>query len=217
MKGREDDRKLFVRGLKLNVQGIIDSKRFDPDQITQEINLAQYGLSLEDLMELKKVFHNASTLGSLIQLPKNLKNKLQDMKQLSEAKGETLFSFEMLKQLGLLVKQAHILSNEYDAVIANPPYMGSRYYNSELKKYVTNSFEYGKNDLYSAFTLRNILLAKEGGHIGMITIPNWMFLSSFEKFRNYIITNAPIKTLVHNGRGVWGSDFGSCSYVLERG
>ena len=25
-----------------------------------------------------------------------------------------------------------------------------------------------------------------------------------------------IKSLVHNGRGVWGSDFGSCSYVLMR-
>ena len=50
----------------------------------------------------------------------------------------------------------------------------------------------------------------------MITIPNWMFISSFEQFRIAVLAVAPISTLVHNGRGVWGSDFGSCSFVLSR-
>ena len=51
----------------------------------------------------------------------------------------------------------------------------------------------------------------------MITIPNWMFLPTFENMRSAVFNEAPITSLVHNGRGVWGSDFGSCSFVLRRG
>ena len=77
-------------------------------------------------------------------------------------------------------------------------------------------YKAGKADLYAAFTLRNVQFSKKLGHVGMITIPNWMFLSSFDQLRNTIFRSAPITSLVHNGRGVWGSDFGSCSYVLMR-
>jgi hypothetical protein len=116
--------------------------------------------------------------------------------------------------LGPLVRQAEMLAAQYDAVVANPPYMGSKFYCPALKKFVNKMYEPGRSDLYGAFTLRNIDFAKRQGHVGMITIPNWMFLTSFELFREVIAAEAPISTLVHNGRGVWGSDFGSCSYVL---
>ena len=50
----------------------------------------------------------------------------------------------------------------------------------------------------------------------MITIPNWMFLSTFEALRSKIVSNYFIETLIHNGRGVFGSDFGSCSFTLRK-
>ena len=50
----------------------------------------------------------------------------------------------------------------------------------------------------------------------MITIPNWMFLGSFSDLRRNVFQSAPVSSLVHIGRGVWGSDFGSCSFILER-
>ena len=49
----------------------------------------------------------------------------------------------------------------------------------------------------------------------MITIPNWMFLSSFEEVRKRIFDHQTIDTFIHNGRGVFGSDFGSCSFVFR--
>ena len=47
----------------------------------------------------------------------------------------------------------------------------------------------------------------------MITIPNWMFLSSFEDVRRELFDHQTIDTFIHNGRGIFGSDFGSCSFV----
>lgn len=111
--------------------------------------------------------------------------------------------------MGPLVKQAELLAAQYDAALANPPYMGSKFYCPALKKFVNGTYTEGKADLYGAFTIRNIQLAKRFGNVGMITIPSWMFLSSFEELRNSIFRDAPIASLVHNGRGVWGPDFGS--------
>ena len=216
MKGRADDRRLFERGVTLNVMAFIDSTGFDAERLAQGVKLADYGIQLGDLTELKRLFEHATTFGSLIQIPEKLEVKLPALKQLSELTSQDLFESEALKRLGLLVRQAEMLAAEYDAVVANPPYMGGKFYCARLKEFVNSVYKTGKADLYAAFTLRNIQFSKKLGHIGMITIPNWMFLSSFEQLRSAIFRSAPIASLVHNGRGVWGSDFGSCSYVLRR-
>ena len=149
-------------------------------------------------------------------MPERLAAKLPGLKQLSETTSQDLFVSDALKRLGLLVRQAELLATQYDAVVANPPYMGSKFYCAALKKFMNSFYKAGKADLYASFTLRNIQFSKKLGHVGMIAIPNWMFLSSFNQLRDTIFRSAPITSLVHNGRGVWGSDFGSCSYVLMR-
>jgi type II restriction/modification system DNA methylase subunit YeeA len=218
MKGRADDRRLFERGVQLNVMALVDSSDFDAEGLSQNVKLADYDLKPGHLTELKQLFEHATTFGSLIQVSATLAEKLPALKQLSETATSStdLFAVEALKCLGPLVQQAKLLAAQYDAVVANPPYMGSKFYCAALKDLVNASFKAGKSDLYGAFTLRNIQLAKELGYVGMITIPNWMFLSSFKDFRDVIFEEAPISSLVHNGRGIWGSDFGSCSYVLQR-
>ena len=216
MKGRADDRGLFERGVKLNVMALVDSTGFDVERLAQGVKLGDYGLQLGDLTELKRLFEHATTFGSLIQIPEGLVAKLPALKRLSEMTSQDLFVVDEVKVLAQLVQQAELLTAQYDAVVANPPYMGSRFYCAVLKMFINSFYKAGKADLYAAFTLRNIHFSKKLGYVGMITIPNWMFLSSFDQMRNAIFRSAPIASLVHNGRGVWGSDFGSCSYVLMR-
>lgn len=216
MKGREDDRRLFERGVKLNIMAMVDSTSLDVDTLVHGLDLSQHDLNAEDLTALKDLFEHATTFGSLIQVPQTLAEKLPALKHISEKNSQDMFVKEVLEHLAPLVKQAEILATQFDSVVANPPYMGNKYMGALLKKFLNDNYEAGKADLYGAFTLKNIQLAKECGHIGMITIPNWMFLSSFEQLRDYLLRVAPISSLVHNGRGVWASDFGSCSYVLRR-
>ena len=126
MKGRADDRRFFERGVKLNVMALVDSTGFDAERLAQRVKLVNYGLVDSDLTELKQLFEHASTFGSLIQVPEGLSAELPALKQLSEATSQDLFVSDALKRLGLLVRQAELLAAQYDAVVANPPYMGSR-------------------------------------------------------------------------------------------
>ena len=44
MKARADDRRLFERGVTLNVMALVDSAGFDAERLAQGVNLADYGL-----------------------------------------------------------------------------------------------------------------------------------------------------------------------------
>ncbi len=126
MKARADDRRLLERGVTLNVMALVDSAGFDAEAAGEGVELADYGLKPGDLTELKRLFEHATTFGSLIQVPEGLAEKLPALKQLSEATSQDLFVSEALKRLGPLVRQAELLAAQYDAVVANPPYMGSK-------------------------------------------------------------------------------------------
>jgi len=76
-----------------------------------------------------------------------------------------------------------LLARRYDIVAANPPYMGSKNMGLILKRFVERQFGPGKRDLYAAFILRCLELAKNGSRVAMVTQQSWMFLRSFADLR----------------------------------
>jgi type I restriction-modification system DNA methylase subunit len=52
-----------------------------------------------------------------------------------------------------LFKQAEILSQKYDVVVTNPPYMGRKSLNPTLRKFIDINYPDGKSELYSAFII----------------------------------------------------------------
>ena len=205
MKGRADDRQLFERGVNLNVLALVDSTDFDAERLALHVKLADYGLQLGDLTELKRLFEHATTFGSLIQVPERLAAKLLPLKQLSEVTSRDLFVSDALKRLGLLVRQAEMLAAQYDAVVANPPYMGSKGMNALVKKFAKDQFPDAKSDLFACFIERGYTLAKAAGHNAMVTMQSWMFLSSFEKMRERMLREKTICTMAHLGARAFGS------------
>jgi type II restriction/modification system DNA methylase subunit YeeA len=199
MKGRKDDRRFFERGLKLNVMALVDSTGLDADTLIHGVDLTQYGLQAEDLTELKALFDHATTFGSLIQVPRELSEKLFSLKKVSEATSQDMFVSEELRRLGPLVQQAEILAAQYDAVVANPPYMGSGAMNALVKKFTKVSYPDGKNDLFTCFIDRGYTFAKYFGHNAMVTMQNWMFLTSFETMRKRLLRDKTIRTMAQIG------------------
>ena len=175
-------------------------------------------VSQGDIASLLDLFENAKTFGSLIQVPPRLVAKLPEIeKRLDEVLKHGDLTHALANVIKPLLQQARLLSRQYDAVVANPPYMGTKYYTPTLKTFVNTDYNEAKGDLYTCFIIRNLNLAQTGGQVGMVTIPNWMFLSSFAELRGEILGRATIETFIHNGRGVFGSDFGSCSFVIRKG
>jgi len=166
MKGRADDRRLFERGVKLNVMALVNSTEIRGEELGVRDEVAA---AVEELVAL---FEHATTFGSLIQVPESLAAQLPEMQELCEQETSDLFVADAVNRLRPLVRQAQVLAMKFDAVVANPPYMGANFYCAALKGLVNSAFKAGKADLYGVFTLRAILLAKDNGYIGMITIPS---------------------------------------------
>jgi type II restriction/modification system DNA methylase subunit YeeA len=235
MKARSDDKRIFESEVQPNISSFVESKGLNAEEIAFALEPAagskQQAVSSSlpsancllptdlhaAICQLHALFENAKTFGSLIQIPSELAATLPELETLRskrEKDGDT--SLELVLRLKPLVQQAMILAGTYDAVVANPPYMGSKYYTSTLKAFVNKEYKQAKADLYACFMERNRQATKPTGFHGMINIPNWMFLSSFEELRKELFETQTIDTFVHNGRGVFGSDFGSCAFVVRK-
>jgi hypothetical protein len=215
MKARADDRRLLDSPIKLNVLSLQESDGMDLDEFAG--HLKPHGINRTVLGSLVGTFTNARTFGSLIQIPRVLEDGLASLDDgMAKAiENGDVFAKAAAQDLVPLVQQAKILGMKFDAVVANPPYMGARYYDGSLKRLVDTHYKHAKGDLYTCFMVRNTDFTKAGGSVGMVTIPNWMFLSSFEELRGWLFSEVSLETFSHNGRGVFGSDFGSCAFTFR--
>ncbi|ABK99895.1 BREX-1 system adenine-specific DNA-methyltransferase PglX [Pelobacter propionicus] len=212
MKARKDDRRILRSDnpVKLNVMAIQESGDIAIDNSV----FGEHANALRDVVDL---FKNGKAFGSLIQIPEALAAKLQTLEEALMQTMTTgdLYAVHAANMLLPLVEQAKISAGRYDCVVANPPYMGSKFFCPVLKNFIEVQYKPAKGDLYTCFMMRNTLFTHKGGLIGMITIPNWMFLSTFKDLRKWLLDETTIETFIHNGRGVFGSDFGSCAFTFS--
>jgi hypothetical protein len=244
MKARADDRRILDGKTQPHVHAIVQTKGMDAADIATALNVpilkeplpppdklfededtlftkqrmsVAGDVSQADVAALIALFEDAHNLGSLITVPPKLAARLPLIEQRARdvvRHAEDLFSATAAGFLRV-IEQAKLLEARYTCVAANPPYMGSKHYNAGIKAGIGRDYKDAKADLYACFIQRNATFAKSNGFVGMITIPNWMFLSSFEEVRTWLIGQHTIDSFVHNGRGVFGSDFGSCSFVYR--
>lgn len=91
------------------------------------------------------------------------------------------------------------LTEQYHALVMNPPYMGGGNMNAVLSNYVKKNYEAGKADLFSVFMQVAEERLAENGKYGMINMQSWMFLSSFEKLRTHLLETLQIDNMLHLG------------------
>ncbi len=159
----------------------------EKDGLFSKKALAEKGhVSQPDIALLVELFENGKTFGSLIQVPPILAAKLPEI----EKRVDDVLKFGDLTHasahvLKPLLQQARLLARQYDAVVANPPYMGGRNgMNADLKSFVKTFFSDAKADIYAAFVERGFAyLAKHR-------------LCRNEPFRSPLLTGTPA-----NGRG----------------
>ena len=199
MKAREDDRRLFSNPPKLNIIALQDSQPERLDAFSQD--LASTGIAQTDLQELLDLFEHASTFGSLIQVPATFAKKLSDLESKLNTALDSgdIFSQQSAHELLPLVKQAKLLAQQYDAVIANPPYMGGKGMNTALKDFAKKKFPDSKSDLFAMFIERGFVWCKDSGFNSMVTMQSWMFLSSYEAMREKLLQDRTIQTMAHLG------------------
>jgi type II restriction/modification system DNA methylase subunit YeeA len=228
MKARQDDRRIFERGIHLNICAFQNSDELNADQIWQALNLnkawqagshidmfghtqADLGAEATDpryalIQDLVVKFKDAKAFGSLISVDNSHEASLFDLKNtLSDliVNGDSLQKASAQKFLPI-VEQAWILSQRYDAVIANPPYMGGGGMNANLKDFAKKNFPDSKSDLFAMFMEHSFSLLKPNGFNAQVNMHSWMFLSSYEKLREKLLESKTIMTMAHLGARAFG-------------
>ena len=206
MKARAKARRFFRDGRRVEPHiCLIRKEQFTTDEV-QELNRL-YGTSLDD--EVWNTYANADIAGSLIQ-PSEQLGQLRELQWHNIPDDVTwddfsLMSTDTLQRSNVVIAQTRFLLRKYAAVVANPPYMGSKNMGDELKRFVQDHFEDGKADLFAAFILRNLQLLLPKAMLGMITMQSWMFLSSFERMRRNLLAATTITSMAHLGAGAFDS------------
>lgn len=242
MKAFRDDRRILERRPTLNIMAVRSSQDIDVVQINQSLfptkrvelipaddlmpetkrepTLAINERPLsekKDVEALLSLFQNAGCYGSLIRIPDKVVSALGAMGLAVErAAMRDVFARTAADDFQPFLKQAHLLSRTYTCVVANPPYMGAKFFCRDLAAFAKKHFEAARHDLYACFMIRAAELCEENGFVAQINIPGWMTNSTFKEFRDQFLAAATITSLVHNGRGVFGSDFGSCAFSAVR-
>ncbi|WP_336269017.1 BREX-1 system adenine-specific DNA-methyltransferase PglX [Vreelandella arctica] len=244
MKAREDDRRILTRladsGVRLNVLAMQSSQHLDANTLWQDLNLTgasqqgqsqhlfeseQQDLASNDasyqlIADLIERFQDAKTFGSLIEVPSELDAPLKALLEQLEAltaSGDTLQK-TAAQRLRPIVQQAWVLAQRYDAVVANPPYMGHKYHTSELKKFAKKHYKETKSDLYSVCAERYLLFVNPNGNMGLMTPFTWMFLKSYEALRNRFLDTCTLSSLVHpEYHAIWTSAaVPICAYTVNK-
>ena len=201
MKARQYNRRILSSKIKPNIYCIRNTEI--------ESSLYDYLISKKaeietTLINFRSIFDDANTYGSLLNVAalnneeiENLESELTDVINNSNANlEEMLFQLDIKNKLLPAVKITKLLKSKYDFVVTNPPYLSSSLMPNELKKFVQLNYKDAKSDLFAVFIKKCIHLSNVNGYIGMLTPYVWMFISSYETLRHYVLQNANISGLI---------------------
>ena len=195
MKARERDRRFFNRGVEPNIC-VLENISFNADELKRYKEAVGNDLFTQGLWELLKQFEQVENVGSLIQPavknPEQVRERLEELGVFGE-----MFLHTTNKKVKQALTQAEYLGDRYHVVVANPPYMGSRNMNAELKQFGKDYYPDSKKDLFAMFMERGLELTQSKAYLAMITMQSWMFLSSFENLRNKLINHQAFLSMAH--------------------
>ena len=211
MKARQYDRRFFSRGIQPHVYAIVESNHVDKFVLDYFCN---GDMKLTAAMDtIISELHDAKEYGSILTVTQ------QDWFTLYNRFDEIIEDINLSREMALrellpLVQVAETLAQAYDTVVTNPPYMGSNNMGEKLNGYVKNNYPDTKSDMSTVCMEKTLKMCNSNGMMAMINIPVWMFLTSYEKLRRKMISENTFLNMLHLGRGVFGSDFGTTAFVI---
>lgn len=207
-------RRFFRNPIKPNICRL-ENISFTENELDEYISFVGDDLFTQDLKETLKQFEEADNFGSLIAPAITNVDDVRTTLNSKNVSGE-LFLKSTHEQVLKLLDQADYLSQKYHVVIANPPYMGGKGMNGRLGKWLKEKYPDVKSDLFSAFIVRNTKLSLPKGQLGFMSPFVWMFISSYEKLRNFLIDKKTITSLVQlEYSGFDGATVPICTFTIE--
>ena len=229
MKAREKFSRLFSvlkreETFKLNTLIIEES-----NNLSEKIRNKVKDNNLNSLSKIIEDFKDAKEYGSILKLEtidrETLEKEFNLLKEsLNNEQGTLIFNEdelnisieEDLELIENLIAQHIVLTNKYEAVVTNPPYMGNSRMNTVLKKYIETNYSDVKNDLFAVFFMKCGEITKKKGYLGFMSPFVWMFIKSYEELRKIFIEQKTISSLVQlEYSGFEDATVPICTFVLQ--
>lgn len=190
MKARSRSRRFFKKQVEPNIQHI-SPIAFKEDEVAELNDLYQVDLDFT----VWNTYAKADMYGSLIEPPQELVDLASSAE---DTEDEITLADSLLRECADEVfAQTRYLARKYMAVVANPPYMGTKNMSAELKQFVQDHYEDVKADLYGCFYVRFLKFAMEYGLERMVLGDTWMFIKTFEEMRKDLIKKRRIESFLH--------------------
>ncbi|AQZ33458.1 restriction endonuclease subunit M [Pseudomonas aeruginosa] len=176
------------------------------------------------MTRLYDTFRDAPILGSLIDPARSLKGDLltADWRQvqplLSQAfavgeAGETDLHEAAIVARGL-AQAADLLSQRYQLVITNVPYLARGKQSEILRDFCERYYDLAKNDLANVFLERCLELTTAKGAVQVVMPQNWLFLTSYRKQREHLLKAVSWNMLARLGAGAFDTINGEVVNVI---
>ena len=197
MKARQYDRRLLTRGIQPNIFSIRESNGIQA--MTIEYFHKDDSKLKADIESIITEMWDAKEYGSILNItPVDFAGLYA---RFDEVRNDiNMMQMSALDELLPLVMCAEVLAQKYDVVVTNPPYLGSSRFSTKLNDFVIANYPDVKADL-SMVMYKHALrdMCQKNGFVSFITTTSWMFLSSFEKLRGFVLAGYDFESLVDFG------------------
>jgi len=203
---------------------------FKDSKLLEELNYQKHlkDLNLLNDEEIKMItyivdtFKNGKTIGSLLKVKRIDFAALDDaIDRIKKNAVSDMFNLDFMstgvKRLETLSNLAKILSDKYDVMITNPPYINPSSMEAPVKEYATKNYSNSKTDMFAMFMETDFV--KKNGFMSMINMHSWMFLASFEHLRESLLITKEIISMIHLGtrafEAIGGEVVQTTSFILR--
>lgn len=196
----------------------------------KQLGLGKHNLTIA-LDWMHDTFRNAPVLGSLLNPAKADAAKLVKWEELSTTLKQALETEQQGEQGEAqheaavvaqgVAKAATLLADQYQWVITNVPYLARGKQSDRLRDFCERHYPAAKNDLATVFLDRCLELCSQGGTSSIVLPQNWLFLTSYKKFREKLLKNDTWHLIARLGEGGFDSSAAAGAFVamvsLSRG
>ena len=224
MKARQYNRRILNGENTCHVYAIQESNSVN------RAHLKYFGAGMEDIeknaarMQLEGLLDtltDAKEYGSILNVESYNWDLLRHFVAAEDTDGQISMDSvgveETAEQLNRLIDIGETMARKYDVVVTNPPYAGMGNLSAKVNEFAKENYPTSKSDLSTIFMERTLSMCKNDCYMSMINIPVWMFLTTYEKLRKSILLNDTYVNMLHLGRGIFGSDFGTTAFVIQKG
>ena len=195
---------------------VLTNMRFDDFELDYLWSISkQSDMNRADFEEFWNSLDKADVFGSLISPDQGTLNSCES--QLAATDEADLVNAAVIDKAKEFLRIAGPLARTYATTVANPPYMGSKNFSSDLKDFAATHFREGARDLCTMFILRALEMTRNKGLSAIVASESWLFTNSFSSMRKALVSRAQPEVVACLDRKAFGVALSTAATVLRSG